>query len=34
MTMRKEIQKAQLPLTPSEMVGSRVIFDGKDTGGY
>jgi len=34
MTVRREIQKAQLPLTPTEMVGSRVIFDGKDTGGY
>ena len=32
--VRNEIKKAGLPLKPSEMIGSRVIFDGKATGGY
>ena len=32
--VRSEINKAGLPLKPGEMIGSRVIFDGKETGGY
>jgi hypothetical protein len=33
-TIRDAVNKAGLSLTPSEMAGNRVIFDGKDTGGY
>ena len=32
--VRKETKKAGLPTKPAEMIGSRVIFDGKATGGY
>ena len=32
--VRTEINKAGLPLKSGEMIGSRVIFDGKETGGY
>lgn len=33
-TMRRKIRKAGLPLKPSEFAGSRIVFDGSDTGGY
>ena len=33
-TIRRAVKKNGLPLTPSEMIGSRVIFTGKATGGY
>ncbi len=33
-TIRQATLKAGLGVRPSEMIGSRVIFDGKDTGGY
>lgn len=33
-TMRSAIRKAGLPLKPSEFAGSRIVFDGTDTGGY
>jgi len=32
--IRQAVNKNGLPLTPSEMIGSRVIFTGKATGGY
>ena len=32
--VRKEIQKARLPLKTGEFVGSRITFEGEDTGGY
>jgi hypothetical protein len=32
--VRKEIQKAGLPLKAGEMVGSRITFGGDATGGY
>lgn len=33
-TIRQAVNKNRLPLSPSEMIGSRVIFTGKATGGY
>jgi hypothetical protein len=33
-TMRKSLRKAGLSLTPSEFAGSRIVFEGTDTGGY
>ena len=33
-TIRQAVNKNGLPLTPSEMIGSRVIFKGTATGGY
>ncbi|HDZ89597.1 MAG: hypothetical protein JRJ09_08895 [Deltaproteobacteria bacterium] len=33
-TIRKTLKKNGLPLTPSEMIGSRVVFVGTATGGY
>ncbi len=33
-TMRKSLRKAGLSLKPSEFAGSRIVFEGTDTGGY
>lgn len=33
-TIRQAVNKNRLPLSPSEMIGSRVVFSGKATGGY